>query len=68
MGCGNSKPKPGSGGGRPGTGTSGGGNSGINDDDVKSAKIIIMGNQKVGKTSIIKAYMESASQKGMAYV
>ena len=60
MGCGNSKPgnKPGKPGGGGGTG---GGGGGIPEDDVKSAKIIIMGNQKVGKTSIIKAYMESAS-------
>ena len=66
MGCNGSKPKPGSGGGKNPGGTGGGGNH--QEDDVKSAKIIIMGNQKVGKTSIIKAYMESASQKGMAYV
>ena len=67
MGCNGSKPRPGGGGGKnPSSGNGHGGNH--QEDDVKSAKIIIMGNQKVGKTSIIKAYMESASQKGMAYV
>ena len=29
------------------------------EDHEKSAKIIIMGNSQVGKTSIVKAYMES---------
>ena len=38
------------------------------DDEVKTAKVIIMGNQKVGKTSIIRAYMDSASQRNAAYV
>ena len=42
--------------------------SGRDDGDIKSAKIIIMGNQKVGKTSVIKAFMERQEQKGVAYV
>ena len=33
----------------------------------QSAKIIVMGNQKVGKTSIIKAFMEKQSQRGRPY-
>ena len=38
------------------------------EDHEKSAKIIIMGNSQVGKTSIVKAYMESQSQRGKQYV
>ena len=34
----------------------------------ETAKIIVMGNQHVGKTSIIKAYLEGQSQKNMTPV
>ena len=34
------------------------------EDASRSAKIIIMGNSRVGKTCIIKAFMENASMKG----
>lgn len=31
---------------------------------MKSAKVIVMGNPSVGKTSIINSFMENASQRG----
>ena len=37
-------------------------------DQQETAKIIVMGNQHVGKTSIIKAYLEGQSQKNMTHV
>lgn len=52
MGCANKKPSPPD----PFPGDL---NGVLNDrSDFQSAKIIVMGNQKVGKTSIIKAFME----------
>ena len=36
-------------------------------DDVESAKIILMGNLRVGKTSIIKSYMENSAGWGNRY-
>ena len=34
-------------------------------ENQETAKIIVMGNQHVGKTSIIKAYLEGQSQKNV---
>lgn len=33
-------------------------------DQMKTAKVIVMGNASVGKTSIINSFMENASQRG----
>ena len=35
---------------------------------MESAKIILMGNLRVGKTSIIKSYMENSAGRGNPYV